>query len=187
MLGKRLHMLAALFLVIGGFNWGATGLGYNGVHLLHGYVNKHVKIPLDKIIYFIVALSALYLSVQRDFYLPFLGETVLPCAMFQPRIPVSENPLVYNIETGEPDKMIIYWAAYSKDNLVDWKEAYGDFSNSGVVLTDQNGVAQVVLRDEPGEYYVRKHGLRRKKLEPHVHYRICGDDGMLSSVRKHYV
>lgn len=183
MFHKKLHMFSALLLVIGGLNWGATGFGYNFVKILHDLVNQRVKIPLDRIVYALVGLSALYLLTKRDLYLPFLGETVLPCAMFNPRVPETHNPLYHLINTGEPNKKIIYWAAYSTEGSVGPTEAYGDFDSSGVVMTDPAGVAKVVLKDEPGKYQVRN----KKTLNPHIHYRVCHDSGMLSEVRTEFV
>jgi hypothetical protein len=53
--------------------------------------------------------------------------------------------------------------------LNSWKNAYLDYQNAGVAVSNGNGEAVLKIRD-PQSYKVPFKG----KLEPHVHYRVCG-------------
>lgn len=63
---KKIDMIALLLLVIGGINWGFWGvLDFNFVDYIFG------KIWIDKVIYFLVGISAIYVlaSCKRFFCL----------------------------------------------------------------------------------------------------------------------
>jgi uncharacterized membrane protein YuzA (DUF378 family) len=50
---KSLHMIAFILLVIGGLNWGLAIFGWDLSHW-------HLGMTVDKIVYALVALSAIY-------------------------------------------------------------------------------------------------------------------------------
>ncbi|MBI5346537.1 MAG: DUF378 domain-containing protein [Chlamydiae bacterium] len=52
---KKINLIAIILLIIGGFNWGLVGvLNFNLVDFLFA------KMWLDKVIYFLVGVSAVY-------------------------------------------------------------------------------------------------------------------------------
>ena len=172
-----------IIILIGAINWGLEGLDLNLVkHITNNNISKEYNI--EKIIYIIVGLSGLFAMkflFKRDNMLPFLGETVYPCIPLQEKTPLNHNKSVtVNVK---PNSNIIYWAAepVSKENVINtqdpWKIAYNNYENSGVVKSDKNGVAILKFRN-PRAYTVPYKGL----LKPHVHYRVCGNNGMLSRI-----
>ena len=58
-----------------------------------------------------------------------------------------------------------------------WKEAYLEYQNAGVATSNGEGVVILKVR-EPQAYTVPLKG----KLEPHVHYRVCGEAGWLGRI-----
>lgn len=51
-------MLAIVLVIVGGLNWGLYALGYNLVSILLGWMPI-----LEKVVYVVVALAAIYLAV----------------------------------------------------------------------------------------------------------------------------
>ena len=159
-------------MLIGGINWGLFGLFKLDV------VSFIPWSPVSKMIYIIIGLSAIYLSLKRDVYLPFLGETVYPCDQLVNKIP-DDATVAMTVRVPAGAK-VVYWASeHSKDLDVaenPWK-AYLNYSNSGVTTADANGNAVLKVR-EPTAYRVPLKG----KIEKHIHYRYCGSPGMLSEI-----
>ncbi len=52
---KAIHMVAWILVIVGGLNWGLHALGYNLVDMIFG-----VGSTLSKVVYILVALSAVY-------------------------------------------------------------------------------------------------------------------------------
>ena len=180
---KLLFKMAMVVLIIGALNWFAVGaFGYNPVEKLLGF-----RSPASRTVYILVGLCAIAIMFSRDTYLPFLGETVMPCAMIPERVPEGADTQV--VVKTEPGAKVIYWAAEhaNKDaekihDIKTWRGAYQKYSNSGAVLADGNGQATLLVR-RPQPYRVPWKG----RLEPHVHFRICEKDGLLSSIRTVYL
>jgi hypothetical protein len=88
----------------------------------------------------LVALSVIKLATRRDVWLTFLGESVLPGSL----VPLKEvnGDTIVEVKV-KPNTRVAYWASLPQENsktpLV--HEAYGDFKNAGVVISDKNGVA----------------------------------------------
>jgi hypothetical protein len=114
---------------------------------------------------------------DRDTYLPFLGPMVVPCSVLETRDPPGATREV-KLNVG-PNAKIIYWAAEpsSGDKLNSWKNAYLDYQNAGVAVSNGNGEAVLKIR-EPQSYKVPFKG----KLAPHVHYRVCGEAGWMGRI-----
>ncbi len=127
----------------------------------------------------LAGVALLYIVLQRDFYLFFLDQAVFPCGPMQPKEPEGANTEI-QIENLRPDSNVVYWAAESNDEIrTDPWKAYGMNSNSGVARTDASGT--VVLRVRKPASYNVPYG--RKTLQPHIHYRVCEQPGMLGPVR----
>jgi uncharacterized membrane protein YuzA (DUF378 family) len=180
--GTKLRMGLTAIVIIGALNWGATAIGYNLVELLSNFVNQSLKTnyPLDKIIYVIVAICAILLASRRTTWLPFLGKSVLPDSLVQLKTPQKSDKKI-TIKT-KPNSKIAYWAALPKGDNPDVITAYGDFSNSGVVMSDANGVAELPIL--MGSAYTVPSG---RKIPRHVHYRILGlPYGMMGRIKTEY-
>jgi uncharacterized membrane protein YuzA (DUF378 family) len=175
-LKKNFEMFTLFLVVVGAFNWGLVGaFDFN----LVSWIAKYTFASLENIVYVLVGLSALFNILSRNFYLPFLGDTVFPCESMVTKVPVNADTQV-KVETT-PNTNIIYWAAETHKEVMDnpWV-AYAENSNAGVVRSDINGVATLKFR-KPASYKVGMTGLRT--LSPHVHYRVCSYPGMLSEIK----
>ena len=165
-LNKLAFKIAISLLIIGGLNWLLVGL-FN-VNIVSRIFGKSV---LTTFIYILVGVSAVAIMFDRDTYLPFLGPMVVPCSVLEIRDPPGATREVkINVE---PNVKIIYWAAEpgSDEKLNSWKDAYLDYQNAGVTLSNGSGEAVLKIRD-PQSYKVPFKG----KLAPHVHYRVCGSE-----------
>jgi uncharacterized membrane protein YuzA (DUF378 family) len=177
----KFRMLIITFVIIGALNWGSTAMGYNFVELTSKNLNNLLKTnySFDKIIYFIVAFCAMLLAFSKTTWLPFLGVSVLPESLVPLKTPYNSDMKV-TIKT-DPNVKVAYWAALPKGNNPDVITAYGDFSNSGVVMSDSNGIA--VLPILAGSCYTVPSG---RKLSRHVHYRVIGKPyGMMDPIKTH--
>lgn len=168
-------MIAIFLLIVGALNWLLVGVA---------------KIDLVKVllgtgtvargIYILIGLCALLIAFNRDTYLPFLGPTVIPCGAIQEHTPPGATTQMQ--VSVQPDAKVLYWAAepeteHLKD-LKDWRQAYLKFENAGVVVADSSGIATLKVR-RPQAYLVPWKG----RLEPHIHFRVCGQGGFLGRVK----
>lgn len=171
---KLIFKLSMIFLIIGGLNWLLIG-AFNTNIVMYLFGNGMIS----SIIYIIVGVSALTIMFYRDTYLPFLGETVAPCSVLQNREPPGATKEVKLIIT--PNTKVLYWAAEkANDKLKEeqsWKDAYGKYENAGVATSNSEGVVILKIRD-PQSYNVPIKG----KLDSHVHYRVCGEGGIMERV-----
>jgi hypothetical protein len=178
-LKTKLHMLLLAIVFIGAINWGATALGYNLVTELSVAVNKLAKsnMPIDKVIYGIVAVSAIVLASKKEVWLPFLGRSILPGSLVPLKTPTKSDTKV-QIKT-RPNSKIAYWASKPSDSTPNVKKAYDDYSNSGVVLSNDKGEAELPILAGTG--YTVPSG---RNISRHVHYRIVGlDYGLMGKVK----
>lgn len=184
-----LKKIVLILILVGGINWGLVG-SFN-LDLVKLITNNNIlkKIMLDKIIYILIGLSALYACTyifKRDNMLPFLGRTVYPCKSLALKTPKNHTKSVtINVE---PDSKVVYWAAEpsSKNTTngeITWKEAYKNYANSGVAMSNKNGVAILKFRNPQSYTVPYKKGI----LKPHVHYRVCSKNGMLSRIETVYI
>jgi uncharacterized membrane protein YuzA (DUF378 family) len=181
------YMIFAFVVIVGSLNWLSIGLiNTNLVDKLSTYLS----IPmLSRIIYIIVGIAALFLMFNRNFYLPFLGKSVVPCSFLIPD-KVPDNADISVQVTVKPNSKVIYWASETDANKELVKDdpwsAYTKFENAGVVTSDSTGKAILKVRN-PTKYKVP--GLvMNKTLDKHIHYRVCGDNySMLSQVETTYI
>ncbi len=179
------RMIAVALVLIGGVNWLAFAFGYNLVEtinrILSGVFRR--KLPIDKVIYFIVGVCAIVLAFDRTLWLPFLGESVLPSVL----IPLTSAKTTDNTVKVQvaPKTKVAYWSAKPSENpeIPTVKDAYGNFENSGVVMSDDKGVATLTF--EKGTSYVVPSG---KEIASHVHYReLSGEYGLIGPVKSVFV
>jgi uncharacterized membrane protein YuzA (DUF378 family) len=193
---KWVHAVAIGFVVVAALNLGVIGL--TGVNLVGRIVGA--RSVTARVIYVLMGLAAIYVGFRRDTYLPFLGETVMPCGALMERVPDHADTEVV-IHSLPPGRKVLYWAAepsrisYSFGQtygvntpqepataglgaINDWRKAYLDFANAGVTTVNDMGMA--VLRVRSPQSYRVPIG---KTLESHVHWRLCGEGGMLGPVQ----
>jgi len=178
----NLRMFLTLIVIIGAINWGTTAMDFNLVKMLSQSLNElfNSNIDFDKIIYLIVMVAAIYLATQRETWLPFLGNSVLPENLIPLKTPSKTNRVI-EVMT-QPNSKVAYWAALPKGDEPDVEVAYGDYSNSGVVMSDSKGVAKLPILEGSG--YIVPNG---RKIERHVHYRVLGlPYGMIGKIKTVY-
>ena len=165
----KLHMFVTGLVIIGALNWGFEAAGMNLVQLLENTVNESTKSVsnIKMVVYSIIAFAGLYLALQRDTWLPFLGSTVLPMQLLAKGEPANATKTV-KVQVL-PHQHVVYWAALPKGDNVDVNTAYGDYSNSGVTVADDNGVARLHVIEGSGYYLPGG-----TYLDRHVHYRVIG-------------
>ena len=178
---KLYHMIAISLVLVGGLNWlSAVFLKNDVVSLLFG------KSIFTKLLYLVVGVATLMVFFDRNTYLPFLGETILPCAAFAIRYPDNANKEI--VITTLPNTKVIYWASEPRhdttsNEVASWDKAYESYLNSGVVMSDESGKAILRIRGEPQSYKVPFKGV----LKPHVHFRICEKNNMVGPVQTYFL
>jgi uncharacterized membrane protein YuzA (DUF378 family) len=172
---KKLYMIGALLLVIGGLNWGIVAL--TGGDLVSSVFGRGSVVARG--IFLLVALAAAFVAFKRDYYLPFLGETLVPCSVMADKVPEGADSSV-GIRV-RPGAKVVYWAAEPANedmmSAVDYRAAYLEYRNAGVATADADGNAVLKVRTPQG-YTVPMKGA----LPPHVHYRECDGRGFMKSI-----
>lgn len=174
-LRKKLHMLGALLLVIGGLNWGIVAL--TGGDLVSSVFGRGSVVARG--IFLLVALAAAFVAFKRDYYLPFLGDAHVPCSVLADRTPEgAETAIGVHVRPGAK---VVYWAAEPANedlkSVNDYRGAYLEYRNAGVTTADADGNATLKVRTPQG-YTVPLKG----QLPPHIHYRECTGRGMMRPV-----
>jgi hypothetical protein len=162
-------IVAKVFVLLGSLLYGATKI--IGVDVL----TRLTKIRgVHKVFAGVIVASALYLIMNRDFYLPFLGKCVFPSTLTRTLTNTTLHEykqVSVKISNLPPTTNVVYWAATGGDNTTfdNPMDAYKDFQNSGMAVTNANGSVVFVV-DCPSVYAINKFG-KRKELPQHVHYR----------------
>lgn len=176
---NKINIYLYTIIIIAALNWGAFALNYNLVELLCNFINNKLNTcyPIDKILYGLITIITLYVASKRNFWLPFLDETILPSTLLPLKPLLNANKLI-TINT-RPNTKIVYWAALPRGENPSVHDAYDDYSNSGVVMSDNNGFAHLSIIEGSG--YIIPSGT---KLQRHVHYReVCNKYPMLSEIK----
>ena len=165
---KWFHFLAAIIVVVFTLVVSVKGLTF-------------ASTPAKILLSLLVLVSVLSLAFHRSTYLPFLGETVMPCSLLKEQEPEKAD-YEKHIKIEGPGRKVLYWAAEPDtehlSTLNDWRKAYLGFHNAGVTTVTADGVAVLKVR-KPQPYTVPVKG----RLEAHIHYRVCGDNGFLGPVQ----
>ena len=175
---KIIYIYGILLLILNGINTSVDGvININPLKI----ATIIISYPLYLVIVITIGLISLYLLRQRDVYLPFLGDTVIPTSLLKNQIP--SNATVTKVVKVPPGTKVLYWASEPSKNqnkLIHAKDAYGDYKNMGVVVSNSKGLATLKVRN-PQKYQVKKL-FRTKILTPHIHYRYVKSSGMLSRI-----
>lgn len=173
-------ILARFFLVIGGINylfWSVGNVNVFTTLIKNDYVNK--------VIGFIIGMSALYFIFDRDYYLPFLSKTVFPLPSLASKKDANTSVTLKNLP---PNTIVVYWAANKSNSTIEnpWK-AYDEYQNSGIAVTNAQGTASIDI-ECPAVYKVSKFGMN-KNLKKHIHFRyeLPKYKGMFSRVFTKYI
>jgi uncharacterized membrane protein YuzA (DUF378 family) len=175
----RLQMIARSLVLIGALNWGAVALGINIVK------SVFEKLSIGKYTnyaYVLVGLAAIYLLLQRDTHLPFLGTGVLPNSVISGKQIDADVKVTIDVPNNGDWERVVYWAADKEttDNKVPastWQEAYGSYDNAGII--DITGPTVELTLHCPQQYRVKPH---KRVLPRHVHYRFITKHGFMSSI-----
>lgn len=130
-----------------------------------------------RLVVMVALVGAVYLGSGRDFYLPFLGPTVVPTSLLKVGTPPDATVSV-SVDAPKNATHVMYWAATpSTMPAGSPMAAYRGFKNAGVV---EVAGGRATLRIAcPGTYKV---GWGRL-LPRHLHYRYIFANGVLSSVK----
>jgi len=180
-----IRMYLTGFVIAGALNYGLTALNYNLIEMgntkIDEYFNK--KCYFNVIFYTLIGLSGLLLMFQTTTWLPFLGPCAFPTkGLISNKInSLGTKTIKINVK---PNTRVAYWASLpvSGNDKPYVEDAYSDFSNSGVVTSDNNGVAELSIA--PGTPYTVPFG---KEIPKHVHYReLDGRLGMMGELKTVY-
>jgi len=171
-----IKMIFIIFILIGAINWGSVGLfNYN-------FINKLTSIfgglgyNIEKTLYVLVGLSAIFLLFRRETYLPMIGEMAIsnPSIDYTPEI---TEPIEYKIENLPKKAKVLYWTSKglmsSFPNPID---KYADFFTSGVTTVDENGIA-ILITSKPLQFVDST-----KIINTYLHYRYWIGPGLASKI-----
>lgn len=169
-------MIAMALVIVGALNWGLVGaVNVNLVTAIFG------KGQITNAIYLIIGVAAIGLAMRRSTWLPFLGETVMPCSIIPERVPEHADTEV-TVHGMHPGAKVLFWATEPATEglakIKTWDKAYLDFANAGVTTADAGGHVVMQIR-KPQPYTVPMKG----RLEAHIHWRVCEDGGFLGPVQ----
>lgn len=174
---KKFFMFVMGFLILGALNY--LSIALFKINFIQKITRKE---KIAEIVYLFIGLSAMYIMFDRDAYLPFLGRAVFPCDVLVESMP-KDATITLTLKV-RPNSKVIYWAANpsATGELTGYKEAYGDYENSGVAKSNGEGIVKLnVMETQP--YYVPYKGV----LPRHVHYRVCCSSGIMGPVRTVYL
>ena len=181
----KLRKICLVLILLGAFNSGTKLFNIDLVAFLGSVVKNNTGYNLTNVLNALIAISVIYILItDRNIWTPFLGDAVLPCSVINKEPPKNAN--VIKVIQTKPNKKIVYWASLENKNGEKVWDAYGDYSNSGVVYADEHGKAVLKFR-EPSEYIIPT----GDKLSKHIHYRECpsknDSEGMLSPLKSIYL
>jgi hypothetical protein len=184
-LKMKINHFCLIILLIAIFNYAGYAFGYNLIDMLHVKLNELLKMETytDKVIYAIILLAGLIIFTKKSIWLPFLHDTVFPSLAFIQTVSKKSGDVSVPIKVT-PNTRIAYWASLPQksDKIPDVINAYGDFSNSGIAVSDKNGNANLLI--DSGSSYSLPSG---RVLQKHIHYRELDlDYGFLGPVMTVY-
>jgi hypothetical protein len=173
------------FVIAGSLNYGLIVLNYNLIEIISSKIDNYFnrKLQFNTILYTLIAISGLILMFQTTTWLPFLGPCAFPTKGLIPNKVNSKGTHTIKVNV-KPNTRVAYWASLPIQNndLPYVEDAYADFSNSGVVTSNADGVAELSIL--PGSSYTVPFN---NKIRKHVHYRELDNRlGMMGELRTVY-
>ncbi len=181
-LSINLYRVLMFLVIVGAINWGLVAVfDLNLVKSFGSIFGNNAQDTVSRLVYLLVAMSAVVLMIQKETFLPFLGRTVIPQPMANSTVPTTGDIKTKVIENLPANVKVVYWAALPSDKVVDNPEdAYGNYSNQGVTTTDANGKATLTVLN-PASYKIpSSYDPFKGTLKPHIHYRYWTSSGMTS-------
>jgi len=176
-----IELLLKLLIIIGSLNYLTSSVV--NVNIFKKITENHFVL---RFIGILIGLAGVYFAFNRDFYLPFLGPTVIPVTLAAKKVDNLTNVQLTNLP---PNTKVIYWAAKSTNDTIDDPiTAYKDYTNSGMSISNSNG--ELIVQVEcPSKYTISKFKVFTKTLPKHIHYRyeLPAYPGMFSKVFTHNV
>jgi len=197
-------MIVTGIVIFSALHYGVMAFGFNLAEYLKLVVFRVFRkwIAIDTGIYIVFFVCALYLAFQRNTWLPFLGESVLPSALVPLKVNSGDTEVIVRVR---PEAKVVYWSAKPssskgtkvpsgtllssegsftfRDSVPEVKTAYDDYSNSGVTQANIDGIAKLAFNK--GTNYEVPGG---KVIKSHVHYREMDlEYGMMGPVQTVYV
>jgi hypothetical protein len=179
----KIRMLVILIMVLCALNISFTQININLFSKIERFINNQLskQFDLERSIYLLGGICTIIFIMNRNNWLPFLGPSVLPDILVPLKKIEGNTQVVINVS---PNTKVAYWSAKpTEKQLPKVSEAYDDYSNSGVIMSDENGKAILVFNKGSG-YFVPG----GKFIEKHVHYRELSDDlAMMGPVQTIYL
>lgn len=175
-------LFTKVLLIIGALNYTYSKIFEKD---LFSYITSNQTII--NILVVLILASVFYNITKRDYYLPFLGPTIIPISDSQTE---QGGKLVEVSLTNIPaNTRVLFWAAKSNPDGT-WPnpyDAYKGYNNTGLAKTDDQGNVTIKVNC-PSDYQISKFGFN-KKLSKHIHYRyeFPKYPGMFSSVKTKYI
>jgi uncharacterized membrane protein YuzA (DUF378 family) len=163
------HPLLLALILIGALNWGFVVLNYNPVEMLSTTINTNFggNLYIDKIIYIIIVFAAIRFAMRYENWYPIYERTKFPSILVPLRNP-ERSDMIVTIKT-KPNSKIAYWTTLPSSSPLYSHEAYGDYSNSGVVMSNDEGIAKLAILE--GSNYIQSDGTPQSR---HIKYRLVG-------------
>lgn len=151
------------------------------ISLINTQIIFNTRIIFNIIIDVLIIISVLYLYFYNKYLsLPFLGETVIPMsAIADEKYPQNfDSEYELKLKNVEDGVKVIYWGAQKDDNIIhdDPYEAYDKYENVGIAIVKDNKAILKYIK--PVEYKV---GMLKRKLQRHLHYRLCCRNNIMLS------
>jgi hypothetical protein len=166
-------MFIIAFVILAALNSASSQIKYDFIRIISDRIKNYFNLSFDSYYYFYVlaGIFAVIIGLDRNTWLPFIGENVFPSVFVPLKTITGDTTIKVNVK---PNIKVAYWATLpnKKDGSVE--EAYKDYSNSGVVMSDDNGEAILTFNKGSG-YYIPS----GRHLESHIHYREIGKDWQL--------
>ena len=179
------RMFLTAFVILGALNYGSTAIDYNLIEIGNNKIDEffNKRLYIDTILYSFIAISGLALMFQKTTWLPFLGPCAFPSKGLIPNKINRSGTKIVKVNV-KPNTRVAYWASLpvKNENVPYVEDAYDDFSNSGVVVSNSDGVAELSIT--PGTSYTVPMG---NEIPKHIHYReLDGKLGMMGDLKTVY-
>jgi len=180
-----IRMVLTGFVIAGALNYGFAAIDYNLIEISNSKINNffNKKLYFNTILYILIAVSGIILMFQTTTWLPFLGPCAFPSKGLIPNKVNSIGTKIIKVNV-KPNTRVAYWASLPLANqkVPYVEDAYADFSNSGVVTSNSDGVAELSVA--PGSSYTVPFG---KEIPMHIHYRELDNRlGMMGELKTVY-
>lgn len=174
----RIRRILVVLVIVSAINQSLILYDIDIISILSNYFG------LSHYIKFLITIAGVLLLIDRSLWLPFLEESVIPCSLIN-KTHHENADFQVKIKTT-PNRKIAFWASFPSSQLIDVKTAYGDYTNSGTVIADDNGIA-ICKIIKPTSYKLPNGSI----LPPHIHYRECPANNDLLSfigpIKTHFI